>query len=89
MHPLLCFAFLSGSSDKPFVYFSKGNRLLAKGLITVCIVSLAFFLIPTNGRKTQEQFSILHCALGKNAGWLDLGTFEVIKTQNPKHGVIL
>ena len=67
----------------------RGIGYSLKDLLQYALFHSRFFLIPTNGRKTQEQFSILHCALGKNADWLDLGTFEVIKTQNPKHGVIL
>ena len=63
-------------------------------LITLCVVSLAFWMFHLRfgffvafslARKTQENLSILHYALGKNASQLRFfsrfGTFEVSKTQ--------
>ena len=66
-----------------------------KSLITLCVVSLAFWVFPRiftgvldtnmlgseNVRKTRENVSISHYALGKNVFSHNFGMFQITKTQ--------
>ena len=83
--------------------------IICKGLITLCFVSLAFWIFQVftcvfytnilvsknaseNARKTQENLSILHYALGKNASLflaflLAFSLTNLTKT-TPTHSVI-